>query len=108
MEANVILALMQCLGGKVEVYVDNKKVTELDDDAVWETMPKLAQERSKGKEVKMVQVLDDGTKIDMGAGDTMEKLMAIVMPADDRRRLESEPSGNTLATDKSIKIVKKS
>ena len=56
MEANVILALMKCLGGKIEVYVDNKKVHTLDDDAVWETMPRLAQEQSKGKKIKMIQI----------------------------------------------------
>jgi 8-oxo-dGTP pyrophosphatase MutT (NUDIX family) len=50
--------------GHIDVIVDGKKVYELEDDVIWETLPKLAQERAKGKKVEFKQILDDGTIID--------------------------------------------
>ena len=50
--------------GHIDVIVDGKKVYELEDDVIWETLPRLAQERAKGKKVEFRQILDDGTVID--------------------------------------------
>jgi len=50
--------------GVIEVLVDGEKVYELDDDTIWQTLPRLAQERAKGKKVSFRQVLDDGTVVD--------------------------------------------
>lgn len=50
--------------GRIDVLVDGKKVYELDDDEIWVTLPKLTQERSKGRRIDFRQVLDDGTIID--------------------------------------------
>ena len=60
--------------GYIEVLVDGKKVYELDDDVIWETLPKLAQEKAKGKKVEFRQVLDDGSVIDQTL-DVMPKTM---------------------------------
>jgi predicted SprT family Zn-dependent metalloprotease len=54
--------------GKMQIFVDDQLVHELEDDVIHMTLPKLAQERAKGKKVKFVQVLDDGTKIDFLSG----------------------------------------
>lgn len=51
-------------GGVIEVFVDSKKVYELRDDTIWETLPRLAQERARGKKISFRQVLDDGTVIE--------------------------------------------
>jgi len=53
-----------CIEGRIDVLVDGQKVYELNDDEIWETLPRLAQERSKGKKVEFKQILDDGTIID--------------------------------------------
>lgn len=92
----IIVALIQILGGSFDVYIDDKKTYTLKDDEIWLTMPKLAQEQSKGKKVKFVQNLDDGTKIEYGPGNVMDKLLGIYLPPDDQRRLESKPRGNAL------------
>ena len=62
-------------GGYIEVLVDGESVYKLDDDAIWQTLPKLAQEQSKGKKVEFRQVLDDGTVLDQSL-DVMPKAMA--------------------------------
>lgn len=54
--------------GKIEVYIDDRKVYEFADDKVWETMPRLAQERAKGKKIKFKHILDDGTVVNYGEG----------------------------------------
>jgi len=55
----------KALAGVVEVLVDGKKVYDLDDDMVWETMPRLVQKQvNEGKKIQFRQVLDDGTVID--------------------------------------------
>ena len=59
-----VIAGETALAGTIEVLVDGKKVYDLDDDMIWETLPRLAQERSKGKKVEFRQILDDGTIID--------------------------------------------
>lgn len=55
-------------GGKIEVMVDGVKVQELDDNEIWETLPRLAQERAKGKKISYRQILDDGTIVDFNLG----------------------------------------
>jgi 8-oxo-dGTP pyrophosphatase MutT (NUDIX family) len=50
--------------GHIDVLVDGKKVYELEDDTIWLTLPRLAQERAKGRKVEFKQILDDGTVID--------------------------------------------
>jgi len=48
----------------IDVFVDGKKAFQLDDDTIWLTLPRLAQERSKGKKIEFQQVLDDGAVVD--------------------------------------------
>ena len=48
----------------IDVLIDGKKAFQLDDDTIWLTLPRLAQERSKGKKIEFKQVLDDGTVVD--------------------------------------------
>ena len=70
--------------GHIDVIVDGKKAFQLDDDTIWQTLPRLAQERSKGKKIEFKQVLDDGTVVDQSAipmptkedVDTKEKAVA--------------------------------
>jgi 8-oxo-dGTP pyrophosphatase MutT (NUDIX family) len=50
--------------GHIDVIVDGEKAFQLDDDTIWLTLPRLAQERSKGKKIEFRQVLDDGTVVD--------------------------------------------
>lgn len=51
--------------GVIEVLVDGKKVYDLEDDMVWETMPRVVQKIvNEGKKVEFKQILDDGTVID--------------------------------------------
>jgi 8-oxo-dGTP diphosphatase len=50
--------------GHIDVIVDGEKAFQLDDDTLWLTLPRLAQERSKGKKIEFKQVLDDGTTVD--------------------------------------------
>lgn len=52
--------------GTIEVLVDGKKVYDLDDDMVWETMPRVVQKQvNEGKDIKFRQVLDDGSVVDV-------------------------------------------
>lgn len=53
-------AMNKVLSGKIDVMVDGKKVYELDDDEIWLTLPRLAQERTKGRKVTFVQRNNDG------------------------------------------------
>ena len=55
------------LAGHIDVLVDGKKAFQLDDDTIWQTLPRLAQERSKGRKIEFQQVLDDGSKVDQTA-----------------------------------------
>ena len=48
---NVCGSLSEVLSGKIDVLVDGKKVYELNDDEIWTTLPRLAQERTKGRKV---------------------------------------------------------
>lgn len=64
LRAEVLQEKFEVDAGVIEVLVDDKKVYELEDDVIWETLPKLAQERAKGRSVKFRQVLDDGTVVD--------------------------------------------
>ena len=41
--------------GKIDVFVDDEKVYDLDDGMIWETLPRLAQEQTKGKRVRFKQ-----------------------------------------------------
>ena len=50
--------------GHIDVLVDGEKVYELEDDTIWLTLPKLAQERSKGRKIEFKQIMDDGTVLD--------------------------------------------
>jgi hypothetical protein len=50
--------------GYIEVLVDGKRVYTLDDDVIWETLPRLAQEKAKGKKIEFRQVLDSGEVLD--------------------------------------------
>lgn len=67
--------------GYIEVLVDGKKVYELDDDVIWETLPKLAQEKAKGKKIEFRQVLDDGSVLDQTL-DVMPKTMMAGLQTD--------------------------
>jgi len=58
--------LKKISAGVIEVLVDGKKVYELGDDEIWLTLPRLAQERTKGKKVTFRQIADDGTVLDDG------------------------------------------
>jgi len=53
--------------GHIDVLIDGKKVYELADDMIWETLPRLAQERARGRKVEFKQILDDGTVVDQTA-----------------------------------------
>jgi 8-oxo-dGTP pyrophosphatase MutT (NUDIX family) len=53
--------------GVVEVLVDDELFCTLDDDTIWTTLPRLAQERAGGKKVDFRQILDDGTVINQDA-----------------------------------------
>lgn len=48
---NTCGSFSEVLSGKIDVMIDGKKVYELDDDEIWTTLPRLAQERTKGKKV---------------------------------------------------------
>lgn len=52
------------IASHIDVLVDGEKAFQLDDDTIWLTLPRLAQERSKGKKIEFKQVLDDGTVVD--------------------------------------------
>jgi len=56
--------MIEINAGHIDVLVDGKKIYELADDTIWETLPRLAQERAKGRKVEFKQVLDDGTVVD--------------------------------------------
>lgn len=50
--------------GHIDVLIDGRKVYELEDDVIWLTLPRLAQERAKGRKIEFRQVLDDGQIVD--------------------------------------------
>ncbi len=60
--------LWRAVAGVIEVLVDGEKIGEFADDQVWETIPRLAQERARGKKVSFRQVLDSGEIVDMNLG----------------------------------------
>lgn len=45
--------------GYINVLVDGKKAFQLDDDTIWETLPRLASERSKGRKIDFQQISDE-------------------------------------------------
>jgi len=52
------------MSSHIDVLVDGKKAFQLDDDTIWETLPRLAQEQSKGRKIEFKQILDkDANKI---------------------------------------------
>ena len=55
---------MRVKANHIDVFVDGQKAFQLDDDTIWLTLPRLAQERSKGKKIEFKQVLNNGTSID--------------------------------------------
>ena len=52
------------MSGHIDVLVDGKKEFQLDDDTIWETLPRLAQERSKGRDIEFRQINDDSIALD--------------------------------------------
>jgi hypothetical protein len=51
-------------GGKMQVFCDDELIMEFADDVIWQTMPKLAQLRSKGKQLKFKQITDNNETYD--------------------------------------------
>jgi len=58
------MKITEAKASHIDVLVDGKKAFQLDDDTIWLTLPRLAQERSKGKQIEFKQVLDDGSVVD--------------------------------------------
>jgi 8-oxo-dGTP pyrophosphatase MutT (NUDIX family) len=48
------------MSGVLQVYVDEELFMELPDDVIWQTMPRLAQERAKGRKISYKQRMDNG------------------------------------------------
>jgi len=59
--------------GRIEVFEDGKKVHEFSDDEIWQTTPRLAQDKAKGKKITYRQVTDDGEIIDFSDVDNLQK-----------------------------------
>lgn len=66
--------------GVIEVYVDNKLAYTMDDGAIWETLPRLAQEKSKGRKITFKQKLPSGEIIDFNEPSPPVPTMAAITP----------------------------
>jgi hypothetical protein len=51
------------VAAEIIISVDGKEYT-FDDDEIWQTLPRMAQEQFKGKKIRMYQKLPNGEIID--------------------------------------------